>query len=168
MQIIKKHLGVLTLAATLVCACAFPVAPSFAKGDRNQNSQLQQLSPEQQTTAKRILKESRVETAPLREALKSKKAELDEQMQSAAPDRERVETLAREIGELQGKILVARIDMRNRLKQEGLPPNIFDKDKKNARKDVKNGKSIKKGSEPQKGSLDAVQEDKNVSVNQGQ
>ena len=57
----------------------------------------------------------------VRQSLITKRAELDAQMSSVSPDKGKIESLSREIGELEGKMRSDRADLRAQLDKEGLP-----------------------------------------------
>lgn len=79
------------------------------------------ISPEQQEKAEKIFSSYYEKMDSVRQALITKRAELDAQMSSPSPDKAKIESLSREIGELRGKMLAARTDLRAQLDKEGLP-----------------------------------------------
>lgn len=79
------------------------------------------ISPEQQEKARGIFNSHYAKMDSVRQALITKQAELDAQMSSTSPDKAKIESLSREIGELRGKMLAARTDLRAQLDKEGLP-----------------------------------------------
>lgn len=97
------------------------------KIERRHNSRLDNLTAEQQATAKKIFSESREAMSPLREAIKTRRAEIASMMRTANPDIAKIESLAAEIGELRGKMLVSHIDMRKDLEKAGIPASTFDR-----------------------------------------
>ena len=115
--------GVLALG---ICATANS-QPGGAMG-RPGPAMQQQLSPEQLEQAKRIFQESYKDMEATRQALAAKRAELDSLLYSPNPDKAKIETLSREIGELRGKMLAARVETREKLQQNDLPENIYGPD----------------------------------------
>ena len=79
------------------------------------------ISPEQQEKAEKIFSSHYEKMDSVRQSLITKRAELDAQMSSPSPDKAKIESLSREIGELRGKMLAARTDLRAQLDKEGLP-----------------------------------------------
>lgn len=57
---------------------------------------------------------------PLSDALNARLEELNAQLESDRPDKGKIENLSREIGEIRGKILSARIDMRDQFRRQGV------------------------------------------------
>lgn len=86
------------------------------------------LTPEQQANARKIFNENYENTRNIREALGEKRAELDALLSAANPDKARIEDLSREIGELRGKMIAARVEVRNKLAQAGLPADLYGTD----------------------------------------
>lgn len=79
------------------------------------------LSQEQENKARQIFSSHYEKTEAIRQALITKRAELQAQMVSNSPDKAKIESLSREIGELRGKMLTARTELRAQLDKEGLP-----------------------------------------------
>lgn len=79
------------------------------------------ISPEQEEKANRIFDSHYARMDSVRQTLITRQAELDAQMSSPTPDKAKIESLSREIGELRGKMLAARADLRAQLDKEGLP-----------------------------------------------
>lgn len=115
-----KKLGVLVLAAGLFCGIS---GYANAKGERGNGAAhyMEQLSAEQQNQARTIFEEGKNASQGLREEIASKRAELAEVMKSANPDPARIEALSKELGELRGKEMLARMDTAQKLKPAGLP-----------------------------------------------
>lgn len=84
-----------------------------------------QLTPEQQAMAQQIFNENYASMQNVREELAYKQSLLDQQLASPNPDRATIEKLSREIGDLRGKMLASRVDVRSKLAQQGLPPDCF-------------------------------------------
>lgn len=59
------------------------------------------------------------------QSLSAKRNELDALLASPNPDSAKIESLSREIGELRGKVLAARAQIRSQLIQNGLSPNFL-------------------------------------------
>lgn len=153
MAISTKRIATLTLAAALICGFVFPSAGLAKPGGSELEKRIEQLAPEQQSRARNILEESRAANGQLREAVKAKRAEIDALMKEASPDRARLESLSKELGELRGKELVARLEMREKFKAAGIP------DLRKDGKDGKEGRDLmvhdgKKGRDGRKGGLE--------------
>lgn len=84
------------------------------------------LSAEQEATARKLFSESAASTAAIRDQLRAKRAELDAQLASPTPNKGKIESLSREIGELRGKLMNARVELRSRLADEGIPGEAFE------------------------------------------
>lgn len=113
-------------ALAFFCACMFgaPLAAS-AHGGPCPYAYGEGLSQEQMDEARRIYNENFVSMNSTRQALAARYSELDQLLASQNPDRDRIETLSREIGELRGKLLAARAEVRSKLQERGLPDNFY-------------------------------------------
>lgn len=127
MSTLKKRFATLFIAAAIICCGA--VASQAQNGDNAPRYQMQpygqQLTPDQMAKAQEIFNNSYAEMEATRAAWASKRAELDRELASANPNPGRIEALSREIGELRGKMLSTRADVRNRLAAQGLPSDCF-------------------------------------------
>lgn len=83
------------------------------------------LTAEQQMQAKKIFDESYERTRNIRQALGAKRAELDALLSSQDPDKTKIEDLSREIGELRGKMISERVEVRRKLAEAGLPADLY-------------------------------------------
>lgn len=83
------------------------------------------LTPDQMDAARKIFKDNYAAMDETRQALAEKRAELNALLASPTPDRVRVESLSREIGELRGKMLANRVEVRNELEKNGLPGDFY-------------------------------------------
>lgn len=114
---------------TLLCALTFAAAgTSFAVGpddDYDDNLYGPQLSQEQMAQARKIFNDNYASMEATRKALTAKRAELDAQLASPTPDKAKIESLSREIGELRGKILSSRVEVRTQLEKQGLPSDFY-------------------------------------------
>ncbi|MBD5539499.1 MAG: periplasmic heavy metal sensor [Desulfovibrio sp.] len=117
-----------TLALASILALGMAGAAQAAGRDYRPDAQAWPgaLSTEQQAKAKKIHDETVAGTSETREKLRAKRAELDAQLASPEPDKEKIESLSREIGELRGKLMAARVDLRARLAKEGIPAEAFE------------------------------------------
>lgn len=120
MNLTMKKLAVLVLATGLFCGASFPAEAKEGKG-HGAMRYMEQLSPEQQSQARAIFEEGRSANQSLREQIAAKKAELSQIMKSANPDSARIEALSKEIGQLRGKEMLARMDTVEKLKKAGFP-----------------------------------------------
>lgn len=121
----KKIVSLFFAAALLLGGAALASAATDSDMRYQMQPYGQQLTPQQMEKAQKIYDDSYAEMEQAREALAAKRAELDRQLASNNPDRNRIEALSREIGELRGKMLTSRMDLRNKLASQGLPPDCF-------------------------------------------
>lgn len=84
-----------------------------------------QLNSSQKIAAQKIIDENINNTAPIRQSLSNKYADLNLLLCMETPDREKVEKLSREIGELRGNLLEERIKAREKMRKQGLPDGYF-------------------------------------------
>ena len=82
---------------------------------------IQSMTQEQQDAARKIYQDFTDIANPLRRQMQSKRAELQAQLHSLTPDNKKIEDISKEMGELRGKMLVARSDMRGKMEKAGLP-----------------------------------------------
>lgn len=87
--------------------------------------QYQQITPEQWAEAQKIFNENYAGMENTRQELAYKRQLLDQHLSSPNPDRNAIEQLSREIGELRGKMLASRVEARNRLAERGLPADCY-------------------------------------------
>lgn len=126
MNFINKKLAVLALASGIVFGMASlgqaagPIGPDYGGPAYGM-----QLTPEQMEKARKIFTDNYAGMESTRQALAAKRAELAAQLDSPAPDRAKIESLSREIGELRGKMLSARAEVRSSLAKEGLPADFY-------------------------------------------
>lgn len=128
MNILGKSLACLGLAVIFAAVFAFRAfsGPGYygCGGCWGQPA----LSAEQQMQAKKIFDESYEKTKNIRQTLGAKRAELDAQLSSPEPDKNIIENLSREIGELRGKMISERVEVRNKLAKAGLPADLYGTD----------------------------------------
>ncbi|MBQ3059031.1 MAG: periplasmic heavy metal sensor [Desulfovibrio sp.] len=122
MKKMTLRMNALALLAVLSLACA-DFAQAKPEGDIQKDCPRKEvsLSQEQRDAMEKLSREYFDKTLSLRQALMVKKAELEAQMISPRPDTAKVEALSREIGELRGKMTVARINFRTELEKQGIP-----------------------------------------------
>lgn len=125
MIITKKSLAGIFIAAAFILGGAAMGNAQEQDGAPGLQPYGQQLTPEQMAQARKIFDKSYADMEGTRQALASKRMELDQQLASPNPDRSRIEALSREIGELRGKMLSSRVEVRNSLAAQGLPPDCF-------------------------------------------
>ena len=92
------------------------------------NSYGPQMNPQQMEMAREIIGRNFANMDSTRQALAAKRQELDALLASPNPDAGRIEKLSREIGELRGKMLAARAQIRSQLAQKGLSPDFLGPD----------------------------------------
>lgn len=85
------------------------------------------LSAEQKAIAQKILDQSVADMQATRKAIADKGAELDKALKEENPDKARIEQISREIGELHGKTLTERAQLRQKFADAGLPENTLAK-----------------------------------------
>lgn len=76
-------------------------------------------------TLQKIFNDNYADMNATRQALTEKRAQLDAELASPNPDRNKIESLSREIGDLRGKMLSARAQVRAELAKKGLPANPY-------------------------------------------
>ena len=120
MNTVSLRLGVLALVA--VCSLAF-AGLADARPDKAGDcpGQKPPLTQEQHDGIQKLNQDFMANTLGLRQALMVKKAELNAQLISPTPDTAKVESLSREIGELRGKLLAARLNHKAELAKLGVP-----------------------------------------------
>lgn len=113
------------VAMAIVSACGLGTAieSNAAAGFNGPNYQAQpygpNATPDQWGEAQAILNESYAQMEQTRQMLAAKRMELDQVLAMPNPDRNRIESLSREIGELRGQMLAARAEARSRLQAKG-------------------------------------------------
>lgn len=118
---LKTRIFMVVIAAALVCGIQFAAdAMAQNNGEYNQNYTTQ-MTPEQQTALQQILKEHSDVAGQIEEAINAKRGELLALIDSPNPDRARIASLSRELGDLRGQLLTARVDMKAKLAQAGIP-----------------------------------------------
>lgn len=125
MTMFSKRITTLALAAILALGAAGAAEAANGRDYRPDAYAYPGLSPEQEAAARKLHTESLAGTTALRDALRAKRAELDAQLASPDPDKDKIESLSRDIGELRGKLMAARVDLRARLAKEGIPAEAY-------------------------------------------
>lgn len=125
MTMFSKRITTLALAAILALGAAGAAEAANGRDYRPDAYAYPGLSPEQEAAARKLHAESLAGTTDLRDALRAKRAELDAQLASPDPDKGKIESLSRDIGELRGKLMAARVDLRARLAREGIPAEAY-------------------------------------------
>lgn len=110
-----------------------------AKGNPGWN---QQLTPEQRQQAEKIFTENFSSMDETRQLLAQKRQQLDEILASDNPDPSQIETLSREIGDLRGKMLAARVKARAQLAEQGLPQDFYGPGGPRPRRDWQRGPEV--------------------------
>lgn len=80
---------------------------------------------DQAQAAKKIFAESYARMEETRQALALKQGELNRELASAQPDKDKIEALSTEMGKLRGQLLAARVEARQQLEAEGLPADCY-------------------------------------------
>lgn len=125
MTTFSKRITTLALAGILALGAAGAAQAANGRDYRPDAYAYPGLSAEQQATAQKLHAESLADTNTLRDALRAKRAELDAQLASPDPDKGKIESLSRDIGELRGKLMAARVDLRAKLAREGIPAEAY-------------------------------------------
>lgn len=120
----SKKLFMLLFACGLLFAAGQGQAAGFY-GPGADNYNAPQANPGQADAAREIIDSNYAKLGGTLEALAAKRDELDALLASPNPDGARIESLSREIGELRGKVLAARAQIRSQLAQKGLSPNFL-------------------------------------------
>lgn len=110
-----------------------------ARGNQNWN---QQLTPEQRQQAEKIFTDNFASMDDTRQLLAQKRQQLDEILASDNPDPDQIETLSREIGDLRGKMLAARVKVRSQLAEQGLPQDFYGPGGPRPRRDGQRGPEV--------------------------
>lgn len=80
------------------------------------------LSAEQRASIDKLYNEHRDKVGPMFREMDNKNADLYEEMYKDTPNESKINSLSKEIGELQGKINAERVKMRTELEKEGISP----------------------------------------------
>lgn len=107
-----------------ICFSAISAGASFAAPGQvheAHESYKLALTEEQKDKAKALFDEHRKDTDADRQKLIIKEAELKAQIQSVSPDAAKIESISKEIGEIRGRMLAARVKLDAQLEKEGLP-----------------------------------------------
>lgn len=130
-----RKLALIALVATVFCAFAANGQAAFygpgesAPDPENYDAPCPAfgpgLSPEQMRQAQKIFDENFASMDATRQELAAKRAELNALLASPNPDRGKIERLSADIGQLRGKMLAARADVRAKLQQQGLPADFY-------------------------------------------
>jgi zinc resistance-associated protein len=117
-----KRTLIIALMAAFLMATGFSTG-AFAQGMGHMGMGMgnAQLSVEQQAVLQKIYQEQGQAISNLSQQLMDKQYELNTQLASPNADEKRTQVLAKEITELNGKILEARISLQKQLAKEGLP-----------------------------------------------
>lgn len=126
MTLFSKKFTTLALAGILALGMAGAAQAAGGRDYRPDAQAYPGLTTDQQAKAKKIHDETVAGTSETREKLRAKRAELDAQLASPEPDKDKIESLSREIGELRGKLMAARVDLRAKLAKEGIPAEAFE------------------------------------------
>ena len=110
----------MTLAAAMATVLALS-ATGFAQGHMMGGHMYYGLSAEQQAAAQNIHADHYAALAPLQQQLYAKQAELDAQLYAQGGDDRKIQSLAKEVGEINAKLYAAQIDLRRALTKAGLP-----------------------------------------------
>lgn len=126
----KKTFALAAVICTLVFAGSITNAAGWNPGsdvtpDGRDQLWGQRLSPQQRQQAEKIFNDNFASMEATRQALAEKRAELDDELQSDNPDTDKIEAISRQIGELRGKMLSARVKTRSQLAEQGLPDDFY-------------------------------------------
>lgn len=118
---IKKLFILMFVFAVTSLACGVNAA-NYAP----QQNPTPQITNEQLSQAYKAINEQYPAVVALGQTLTAKYNELNNVLMQPTPDKARIESLSREIGELRGKLLSARADIQTQLQKNGLPPDFYD------------------------------------------
>ncbi len=104
---------IISLAAVLALSLA-----AVAYAGPNSSKNFQQLTPEKQEIARKLVDNFREETTPLRDQLWSKQAELDALVQAKLVTKDDIKSMIGEIADIRSKITQKREAFRAELEQE--------------------------------------------------
>lgn len=104
--------------AALIAGLAQPVDAKPEHGGLGKK--IEGLAPDQQVKAKALMDEIKSSNAPIKEAIKTKRGEIDALMQAPNPDKMQLEKLSKDIGELRGKLLTNRVEMKGKFEAAGI------------------------------------------------
>lgn len=107
-----------------ICFSVIGAGASFAapgQGYETHEGYRPALTEEQKDKAKALFDEHRKATDADRQKLIIKEAELKAQIHSVTPDAAKIESISKEIGEIRGRMLAARVKLDTQLEKEGLP-----------------------------------------------
>lgn len=90
------------------------------RGDAPLPAQIE-LTEAQRATLNKVMESSYKGTEAVRQQIITKQAELQAQLIAANPDAKKIETITRDLGELEGKMLAERVRISRQLKDAGLP-----------------------------------------------
>ena len=117
----KFNVRILALAVMVTALLGFSGVANAAWGDGPNDGAYQTLSKEQQTKMQNLHSEFFTATEDIRQQMIIKRAELQAEMISSKPNTAKIEALSTELGALDGKMLVERSKLNNRISAEGLP-----------------------------------------------
>jgi len=117
----KRTIIIALMAAFLMASGLSTGAFAQGMGHMGMGMGNAQLSVEQQAVLQKIYQEQGQAISNLSQQLMDKQYELNTQLASPNADEKRTQVLAKEITELNGKILEARISLQKQLAKEGLP-----------------------------------------------
>lgn len=120
-------IGAAFCAMLLVYGVAQAAAGFTGPGSNDGNRPVwgDQLTPEQRQQMEKIFNDNFSDMDETRQMLAAKRQALDEELRSPNPNPAKIETLSREIGELRGKMLAARVAVRSQLEKAGLPGDFY-------------------------------------------
>lgn len=104
-----------------ICFSVLGAGASIAAPGQWNEGQKPVLTEEQKNKAKTLFDEHRRAMDADRQKLTIKEAELRAQLQSVTPDAAKIESISKEIGELRGRMLAAKVKLDAQLEKEGLP-----------------------------------------------
>lgn len=117
----KRTIIIALMAAFLMASGLSTGAFAQGMGHMGMGMGNAQLSVEQQAVLQKIYQEQGQAISNLSQQLMDKQYELNAQLASPNTDEKRTQVLAKEITDLNGKILEARISLQRQLAKEGLP-----------------------------------------------
>jgi len=122
----RNRISALTLMLALVAVLGFAGFASAqghmgGQGTGMMGGNMMGLTPEKQAVAQKLQAEHYAATAQLKQQLFAKQSELNAQLYGGATDDKKVQTLTKEIGDLNAKLFEAQVTLKRQLTKEGIP-----------------------------------------------
>lgn len=121
----RNRISILTLMLALVALLGLAGMASaqghMMGGQGMMGGNMYGLTPEKQAAAQKIYAEHNAATVQLRQQLFAKQSELNAQLYGGATDDKKVQSLTKEISDLNAKLFEAQVNLKRQLTKEGIP-----------------------------------------------